>query len=817
MNASRLTDLLICANVKDLVTQPSFLKNTKIQAKRPLSPKRKWGMLVVLSLALAIIILDTTILNVALSAIIRDLKTDIQSLQWVITAYSLTLASLTITGGRMGDIFGRKKMFVFGAMLFALGSFIASISTNIPMLIIGESVIEGIGAALMMPATSSLLVANFIGRERAIAFGVWGGIAGAAAALGPILGGFLTTHYNWRWGFRVNLFVVLVLLIGSVLIPESHDTKEKPELDFVGVLLSASGLFVFVFGLIEASRYGWWHAKEIFVMGGHALAMPWGLSFVPFCSALGLIILAGFVKWELAREAAHRTPLVSMRHFRNRRFTAGILTTGIMSLGQTGLVFALPVFLQSVRGLDAFQTGMSLLPMSLALLIVSPLAVFLGKKIPAKGLIGFGLLVNVAAYIVLRQTLNINTTSNDLIPGLALFGIGMGLVMSQINNLTLSAVPVHEAGEASGLNNTLRQIGSTLGSAIIGTILIATLSSGLADGVQASAVIPPAMKTTLSEAIQKQTSNVEFGGGAHLSTVVPENIKTEIVTISHEATVKANRSTLLYGAFFALLGFFTSLLLPSSKKHARKEPEESHASQRSDKGRALDPLLISELIQADHMRETKGLPGLGTEVRALIDAGLSGGSILDSVDPRLVQGRNLWEAGWGRKLGFQTFGEYLTSLPSVPTELRETNARFPLLILVDGRVGAADACRLLGITLKGNEATSHMRHLHEKREAYWMRCQQGTRFTSQSVTEAEHAFATDEAGLIVSEGVALVAQAPHVLQTDYVDLSGSKHEGFENSSACLGTWNGRHELRWRWKDHADSRCHVASRFLPTLA
>jgi len=230
----------------------------------PISPARKWTTLIVLSLALAIIIIDTTLLNVSLSSIIRDLHTDIQSIQWVISAYSLTLAALTITGGRLGDLFGRKRMFVLGAIIFAIGSFIASISQNVPQMIIGESIIEGIGAALMMPATSSLLIATFQGRERAIAFGIWGGIAAAAAALGPILGGYLATYYSWRWGFRINVVVALILFIGSFIIKDSRDLEEKPTIDWTGVLLSALGLVLFVFGIIESSQYGFWHATAPF-------------------------------------------------------------------------------------------------------------------------------------------------------------------------------------------------------------------------------------------------------------------------------------------------------------------------------------------------------------------------------------------------------------------------------------------------------------------------------------------------------------------------------------------------------------------------
>lgn len=787
---------------------------TAESSRKTLSPRRKWGMLVVLSLALAIIILDTTILNVALSYIIRDLQTDIQKLQWVITAYSLTLAALTITGGRLGDLFGRKRMFIAGAVLFAAGSFIASISTNVGMLVAGEAIIEGIGAALMMPATASLLVVNFQGRERAIAFGIWGGIAGAAAALGPILGGYLATNYDWRWGFRINLFVVLALLIGSVLIPESRDTKEKKELDILGVLLSAVGMLSLVFGIIESSTYGWWKAKAVFTAFGQSFPMFLDLSIVPFCVVFGLIVLVIFALWELHREQLGHTPLVSMKIFKNAQFTAGVSTTAVMSLGQTGLIFALPVFLQSVRGFDAFQTGLALLPMSLALLVVAPLSAVLGKKISGKFLISLGLLINVGAYIVLHQTLGVNTTSTDLILGLALFGIGMGLVMSQINNLTLSAVPLHRAGEASGINNTLRQVGATLGSAVIGTVLIGALGSHLVDGVYASQVIPSEMKPKIAEAVQSQTSNVEFGGGAKVNGSLPQPIQEEMTRIGHEATVEANKQSLAYGAGFALLGFFVSLFLPSAKKKEEQEAIQSlqvtSVPSQASKRIELDTALIAELILADQANRAKGKPSLGTDIRLVIDAAQNNEELAQSVNPRLAQARVLWSAGFGSKVGVKDFHEYVQGLPAVPVELMEFDARYPRLILVDARVTPVEAFSLLGIQPK-DQHTLDQADVKKKGSAYWMRCQEGERYRGKSVKEVESLIEATETGLTITEGLALMAQYPELLSSHFTDLAKSGHAYSENSAACLGQWEGKAELRWRWRDHADPRCQTATR------
>lgn len=780
-----------------------------------LSPLRKWGMLFVLSLALGVIILDTTVLNVALSYIIKDLNTNIQNIQWVITIYSLTMAALTVTGGRLGDIFGRKKMFLVGAVLFAIGSFIASISHSVGILIWGESLIEGIGASLMMPATASLLVANFRGKERAIAFGVWGGVAGAASAIGPILGGYLTTHYDWRWGFRINLFVVAFILLASFLIVESRDKKEKPEFDWLGVLLSSTGMLSFVFGIIEASRYGWWKAKEVFSIQSHLFSLPGDLSVTPYAVGIGIVIIFLFILWEKYREENNHTPLVSPRLFKNKQFTAGIVTVSLLSLGQTGLIFSLPVFLQSVQGLNAFETGMSLLPMSLSLLITAPLGAVLGRKIKPKYIIHAGLLLNSISYIILHFTLNVNTTRADLIPGLALFGIGMGLVMSHVSNITLSAVSVEEAGEASGVNNTLRQVGSTLGSAIIGTVLLAALSTSLSDRVYASNVIPESYKPQLAEQISKQSSQVEFGG--YHDNKLPENLKTEIVSISHEATVTANRTSLLYGAFFAFLGFLASFLIPSHPQKPQELSVHEYSSSGNDKKEnesdSLTPALLAELIHTEERRKQAGFPGIYSDIRYAIDVLNSGESLTENGNQKTVQARNLYEAGWGKALGFSDFESYLKTIPPVPDSLQNSSDEFPLLILVDARVAVTNACQLLGVVLKGNHQTHQMAALRTTGQVYWIRCQAGEKNLGISTSEAITHFAYNEQGLNEIEGLSLMAQHPSLMGQHYIDLPQSSHEGFEGNSACLGLWSKTPGLRWRWDDHADKRCGVASKLM----
>ncbi len=523
---------------------------------------RKWGGLLVLSLALAIIIIDTTLLNVSLGNIIRDLHTDIQSLQWVITAYALVLAAFTITGGRLGDLFGRKKMFMIGAIIFAAGSFLASISHTLTPLLLGESIIEGFGAALMMPATASLLVSNFSGRDRAIAFGVWGGVASASAALGPILGGFLTTHYSWRWGFRINIFVTAILLVGATfLVKEAREKMKKIELDWIGVILSSIGLLAVVFGVIESETYGWLKAKEALVIAGHTYNTG-NISIVLPVIVLGLLILAAFVWWEMRLEARGHTPLVSMKLFAYKQFTSGTITTGVLGLSQTGIFFTFPIFFQAVKGLDAFHTGIALLPMPIGIFLFAAISAALTGKIRAKRIIQAGFVVSGIGVILLHQALTPGVSLWALAPGLLFYGFGFGLIMPQISNLTLSAIPVAQSGEASGVNNTIRQLGATLGSAIMGAILLTGLATNLTTGIRESAVIPAQAKEQIATAVSKQTSNVEFGGGAHLNQSIPAKVSDEIMTISHKATTDANKSVMAYSLLFTVMGLIATFWLP---------------------------------------------------------------------------------------------------------------------------------------------------------------------------------------------------------------------------------------------------------------
>ena len=540
----------------------------------------KWVPLLVMSLALTIIILDTTILNVTLRTIIGDLHTTIQKIQWVITAYSLMLAAFTITGGRLGDLFGRKKMFVLGAIIFAVGSFMTSIAHTVGFMILGEAIIEGIGAALMMPATASLLRSTYKGHDLSVAFGIWGGIIAGAAALGPVIGGWFTTHYTWRWAFRINVFVAAILVLASALISEYRDEEEKPSIDFFGVILSALGMLSLVFGFIQSSTFGWWHQVSPLILFGRAINLG-GISATPIFILLGILILGIFLYWEAIRERSGNTPLISLSLFKNKTFMTGTGVSAILALGQAGIGFSIPVYFQSVLNLTPIQTGLAMVPMTAVMFVSAPLSSFLSKYIRPKRIIQIGLLIVAAGYATLWQSFHFGIDQWALAPGFALFGFGFGMIFGQASNLTMSAVSVQQSGEASGVTSTLRSLGQTLGSAILGAVLITTLGTKLITGINASPAIPDDLKSPITQAVAKQTSSIEFGGGLNLGrTEIDPGTTTVIRGITDQATIDASKRVISYGFFAVFIALLLSTLLPLGEIHAQhavSKPKEEPA------------------------------------------------------------------------------------------------------------------------------------------------------------------------------------------------------------------------------------------------
>jgi EmrB/QacA subfamily drug resistance transporter len=536
---------------------------------------RKWLPLAVIVLALFIIVIDTTIINVSIRAIIGDLHTNLKAVQWVITGYSLVLAALTITGGRFGDIFGRRRMFRIGALVFGTGSVLASQAHSQPQLFASVALVEAVGAAMMLPSTAALILNEYRGKDRAIAFGMFGAVAGAAATIGPLLGGYLTTNYSWRWNYLINPVVVVLLLAGSVILRESKERiPHRP--DIASVLLSALGLGSIVYGIIESSTYGWVEAKAPFQIFGRTYALG-GTSISIITLYIGFVLLLGFLWRQERLQGKGRIPLVSLAIFKNKQFMSGTIVTAIVAMTQFGFIFILPVFLQGVLGKDAFHSGLALLPFSLSVMVAGPLSgVLIGKfNVAPKLIIMIGLVAQVIGAFILRSEFSDTATAASIIFGQVIFAAGFGLSFSQLANLTLSAVSVQQAGEASGLNNTFRQVGASLGQSLIGAILIATLITQLNTDVAKSTVLPPASKPAVAADVAAAAQSL--GTGPQQVKQGDPVITKEIVKIKNDSIIKGVRTGMIVTIGVSILALVVSTQLPwRSKSEDVDAPAASH-------------------------------------------------------------------------------------------------------------------------------------------------------------------------------------------------------------------------------------------------
>ncbi|UDY35666.1 MFS transporter [Dermatobacter hominis] len=439
----------------------------------PNADPRRWATLGIVLTSVLIAALDATVLNVAIPTILEEFDTTLTALQWVITGYTLTFAALLIIGGRLSDIFGPRRMFVIGAALFGIGSFIASISSGVPELVLGEAVIEGMGASLMLPATMGILSTTFTGRERGMAFGAWGGTMGAAAAFGPLLGGFLTTNYSWRWAFRINVIVVPFAIVGALLFMRKVATSGRRErIDVPGSLLIATGMLLLVFSISEGAEYGWFRPTQDLVVGGTVL-WPAGapVSIVVVTAVVAVALLVGFVALERWKERRDRDPLFEFSQLRILTFRYGLSTLVLMAMGQISFLFVLSVFLQEGLRLSAVETGLWLVPSGLFIIVGSQVGARLTRRIDTTFVVRSGLLLEATGLGVVAWAVDPSASFLHLLPGLALFGIGVGFAASQLTNVVLSGISPERSGAASGANTTVRMIGSSLGIAVISTLL----------------------------------------------------------------------------------------------------------------------------------------------------------------------------------------------------------------------------------------------------------------------------------------------------------------------------------------------------------
>ena len=524
---------------------------------------RRWITLGVLVATVVLVAMDTSVLNVSIPTILRDLHTTVPALQWVITGYSLTFATLLIIGGRLGDIYGHRRMFIIGTSLFGLGSLMASMSDSVGMLILGEAVVEGIGAALMTPSTLAILSNTFTGRERAKAFAAWGAAAGAAVAFGPVLGGFLTTNYSWRWSFRINVVVAPVAAIGALVLMRNGKRAERTPIDLPGAALISAGMFLLVFALSDGGTYGWLAPLKPFSVGGAEIwptTAP--VSVVPIALMLGIALLVAFVRLEQwkARRAAH--PLFDFGLLNLRSFRYGLLTILILAMGQLGLLFALPLFLQNAVHLSAQENGLWLLPLGIFVIVGAQLGGRLTRRFSLASIIASGLAIETVSLLLVIWAIRPGITFWDIVPGLVFFGVGLGFASSQLTSVILSEISADKSGVASGASSTARQMGGAFGAAIIGSLITVQTTNRAVDALEDSG-LPAAVRDQAVVSMRGLGPN--FRPAPNLSVADAAAIE-RILT---QALASGARIGLLFATVVVFIGGMLSLLIPRVRPRAK--------------------------------------------------------------------------------------------------------------------------------------------------------------------------------------------------------------------------------------------------------
>ena len=514
--------------------------------------RQRWAGLVVIGLAVSLVVVDITIVNVTIPAIVADLGISAGEVQWVHEAYTLLFAALLLVFGRLGDCVGRRRMLLIGVVVFAVASAVATQADSGGPLITAR-VLQGVGGAAIFPVTLSLINATFIGRERGTAFAVWGSTIAAMAALGPLLGGWLTTAFSWRWAFGINVPLAAIVVVGTLLlIGESRDRESGRGADVVGATLAAVSTALLVFALIEGRELGWLAALHPEIFG-----LPWRVPISPVLLALtgsvGGALL--FLALERHRAATGRVVLLDLSLFAIPTFRWGTATALVVALGEFGILFALPLWLQNAMGYSALQTGVVLLPFAVASLIAGGAG---GSIAAARGggtAVRLGLVFEVIGMAGIGLVIAEGTPWWLLVPTLAVYGFGVGLSSAQLGNVALADVPARASGQASGIQTTSQQIGSALGIAVLGTVLFTTLGSGFDDRLDDAGM-------ATGDRVALVTAVEESAGG-----VVPalaENPATAAVADdAREAVAASTRTAAFTAAGFLVFGLLTSLRLES--------------------------------------------------------------------------------------------------------------------------------------------------------------------------------------------------------------------------------------------------------------
>lgn len=514
--------------------------------------------LLALAIAQFVMVLDQSVMNVSISQLVHDFDTTVPTIQAVITLYCLVMAMLMITGGKVGDMIGRRKAFVIGLCIYAVGSATTALAPTVVVLALGWSVLEGIGAALVLPALAALIAGNFEGPQRKVAYAVMGGVAGAGIAVGPIVGGWATTELTWRVVFLGEVVLVGIIL---ALTPKVHDAPRegaKPHLDVVGAVLSAAGIGAIVLGVLQSGTWG-------FVAPKDSPVEPLGFSLSIFVITGGALLIWAFVGWTRHREGRGQDPLVHLRLLEIRPLRAGLMGLFTQNLVLMGVFFVVPLYLQLVVGLDALDTGIRMLPISITMFVCSAVGSRLSSRMPVRSIIRTGQLVCVVAIVVLIATIDPQLHDLGFAVSMAVLGVGMGLIVSQLGNVVQSSVDASGRGEAGGLQYTGQQLGSSLGVALIGAIVLAGLTNVFVRTIAEDTRIAPAASEQVGVVAADGVDFVSLDQVADAArTAGIDEASTEAIVDDYgQAQLRALKTGLLATAVLALLSLMSTGGLPS--------------------------------------------------------------------------------------------------------------------------------------------------------------------------------------------------------------------------------------------------------------
>jgi MFS family permease len=539
---------------------------TQVGGDAPTLPYK--SILFALCLAQFINAYDTTAMNVAVSSVVKSLHTTVTGVQTALVTYSLVMAAFMLIGAKLGDIWGRRAAFLIGVGVYGCGALITALSPGLPVMVLGWSFLEGLGSALMIPAIYAIIGSTFpAGKTRIMAFATVGATAAMGAALGPLVCGALTTFLTWRVSFAMEVCVVIICIFLSLRIKVPKSAKSGIKFDVLGAVLSAVGLALVVMGVLQASKFGWLTAREPLVIAGRQVVRAGGLSpVIPFV-VVGIIVLVGFAFWERHMHRSGKSPLLDVDMLAKRAVLFGLLAIIALMFMQSGFLFVAPVFMQMGLGYSAFHSGLLVLPLTIAVILVASRVGKITAIFAAKRIVQVGMLITSVGIVLLAMTLKSNASQWQFLPGMIVTGVGLGLVNAPLMNLTQGAVAAEEQSEISGLSRAMSNLGGAFGTAVAGAVLMASMIGTLTVDVQHSTLIAPVHKATVIEALRKDAQTVSNAEAKAYWQKLgkPANVVNTYVTWNAQARDKGLRIALYAVGVIGLFGFVVSCFLPYGK------------------------------------------------------------------------------------------------------------------------------------------------------------------------------------------------------------------------------------------------------------